>query len=68
MNGTECNDLTHCECVGHLWEIIKQQHKALKNLQSRVSNDADAHAWWQDEQVAAIDALAKAAKLGVKHD
>lgn len=51
-----------------LREVIRTQHEALKNLQNRVSNDADAHAWWQDEQVAAIYALAKASELGVSDD
>ena len=33
---------------------------ALRDLASRLRNDVDAHAWFMDEQIAAIKALSKA--------
>jgi hypothetical protein len=35
-------------------------YKALRDLLSRIANDKDAHAWFSDEQEAAIKALSKA--------
>ena len=38
----------------------EQLRNALRNLLSRVANDADAHAWWMSEQEEAIKALGAA--------
>ena len=35
-------------------------YTALRDLLSRIANDADGYRWFMDEQIAAIEALAKA--------
>ena len=44
----------------HLMCAAPELYDALKNLLSRVANDADSYRWFCDEQEAAIKALAKA--------
>lgn len=56
----------HCESPeemranAHLIAAAPELYEALAALLSRVGNDADAHAWFLDEQENAIKALAKA--------